>query len=746
MKASKDIFISYGRGNENSPGSKNFVINLAEKLEHEGYSVWLDKNDIPIAVDYQQEINDGIEGADNFLFIISPHSTKSIYCLKEIEEAITHHKRIIPILHIKPEDSIISESMHPEIGKLNWHPFENEEDFDDSFKSLVEVIETDRGYIKEHTKLTTKASEWVEKKRNSDLLLVGNELKASEKWLEDSQRKQKSPDCSDLQIEYIRISRKKSNSRRNRNLIFGFFITAITILLALTIYFNYQENQALDRENYALDKEKKALEKALQKERRANSNKLIAAINNCGEVTETTLKIAALAFKSDTSNINARATFYQKFYEYFSPDKTYDGTVTFRNQALSVGNNKIIFHKSGNTIEMHTEDGEVLGSWSANGFISSFDVDDSGQTLKIEVDGKTQEYNLDEAFLLEKMRENVLNSSSFTKEEAQRFGIKPEMMSNTDFSIIGEPKPTQNQSSEENTDEAQNDTTQNENSTTTSQNDPSSSTVETDVEEDELASILDSEDRKTLIDAYNKYYKQYQNATDNTERLSQINKVVQIGERAAQLFEKDRRLKQELSKGYGFQSWEKLKNKEFDAAITAGQKGLSTDENQLWMLKYIALSHVFKDEYDKAKEILDLIDSKPYPTNFPGNHQTFNESILEDIETLQSLGFTQNRLQEVISQMEEITMDVQEINVLTDNFGGTNNDNTISIETKGIGIVEYKISLDPYLRDTQWQPYRGSIIKYTFTRGQKGNKTIYIQYRDAKGKTSPIANRRVTLR
>ena len=95
MKNLLDTFISYGRAD-----SKAFAAKLHDRLLKEGLKVWFDQNDIPLGVDYQNQIDDGIEKARNFLFIIAPHSINSPYCLKEIELAIKRNKRIIPLLHV----------------------------------------------------------------------------------------------------------------------------------------------------------------------------------------------------------------------------------------------------------------------------------------------------------------------------------------------------------------------------------------------------------------------------------------------------------------------------------------------------------------------------------------------------------------------------------------------------------------------------------------------------------------------
>ncbi|NEQ28118.1 MAG: toll/interleukin-1 receptor domain-containing protein, partial [Microcoleus sp. SIO2G3] len=87
-----DAFISYGRAD-----SKAFATQLHGRLLKQGLKVWFDQNDIPLGVDFQNQIDEGIEKAHNFLFIIAPHSINSPYCRKEIELAIKLNKRIIPL-------------------------------------------------------------------------------------------------------------------------------------------------------------------------------------------------------------------------------------------------------------------------------------------------------------------------------------------------------------------------------------------------------------------------------------------------------------------------------------------------------------------------------------------------------------------------------------------------------------------------------------------------------------------------
>ncbi len=220
-----NVFISYGRKH-----SLAFARKLHDRLKQKGYGVWFDMNDIPLGVDFQEQIDQGIEKSDNFIFIISPHSVKSEYCLKEIVLAIKYGKRIIPILHIEPTDCW--DKMHPVISKLNWIYFREKEDFsiplekwqaidnfDDRFQNLLKLIESQKDYVHLSSILLHGALQWERNQKASQKLLSGNDRMEAENWLitnkfVDNNGKDVQPPCfpTDLHCEFITESRKYANN------------------------------------------------------------------------------------------------------------------------------------------------------------------------------------------------------------------------------------------------------------------------------------------------------------------------------------------------------------------------------------------------------------------------------------------------------------------------------------------------------------------------------------------------------
>ncbi len=207
MKNLFDVFISYGRAD-----SKAFAVNLHKRLIEQGLKVWFDQNDIPLGVDFQHQIDDGIEHAHNFLFIIAPHSVKSPYCLKEIQLAVKRNKRVIPLLHVEPNDCW--DKMHPTIGKINWVYFrEEQDDFETSFAGLVDLIHKQANYVEQHTQFLVKALEWERNQRKTSYLLIGEERIQAESWLK-VRFKEEQPPCipTDLHSEFICESTKNANN------------------------------------------------------------------------------------------------------------------------------------------------------------------------------------------------------------------------------------------------------------------------------------------------------------------------------------------------------------------------------------------------------------------------------------------------------------------------------------------------------------------------------------------------------
>ncbi|MEL6381693.1 MAG: TIR domain-containing protein, partial [Cyanobacteria bacterium J06626_18] len=232
MNPFQDAFISYGRAD-----SRDFAVQLNQRLTEMGLEVWFDFDDIPLGVDYQKQIDDGIDKTDNFLFVISPHAVNSPYCTLELELALKRGKRIIPLMHVEeisyetwaeryPDGSLEDwhrykdegkstsfANMHPAIQKINWVFFrEGIDDYGRSLKDLLEIFQRDADYVRRHTILLNRALTWENNHRRGRDLLVEAHLEQAASWL-TTQFSDRQPPCvpTRLHCQFISESLKNAN-------------------------------------------------------------------------------------------------------------------------------------------------------------------------------------------------------------------------------------------------------------------------------------------------------------------------------------------------------------------------------------------------------------------------------------------------------------------------------------------------------------------------------------------------------
>lgn len=196
-----DVFISYSRKD------KAFVQTLHAALKQTGCDAWVDWEDIPLTADWWHEIQRGIEQAHSFIFVISPDSVASTVCRQEIEHALQHHKRLIPILR---RDGFAMDQIHDQIAKHNWIFFQPDHDFETAFQSLSQAIQTDLEHVNDHTRLLVRALEWETKGRDDSFLLRGQDLDDAEQWLERSA--DKTPRPVEQQINFVHKSREAEDA------------------------------------------------------------------------------------------------------------------------------------------------------------------------------------------------------------------------------------------------------------------------------------------------------------------------------------------------------------------------------------------------------------------------------------------------------------------------------------------------------------------------------------------------------
>ena len=125
-------FLSYSRKD------LEFTETLRRAMAERGEDFWRDVEGIPLTAEWWREISEAIEKSDNFIFVISPDSVGSDVCAREIGQAVSNNKRLVPILWRETDPS----RLDPALARLNWIDFLHG-DFSQTVEALIEALNMD---------------------------------------------------------------------------------------------------------------------------------------------------------------------------------------------------------------------------------------------------------------------------------------------------------------------------------------------------------------------------------------------------------------------------------------------------------------------------------------------------------------------------------------------------------------------------------------------------------------------------
>jgi hypothetical protein len=197
------VFISYARAD------LAFADAIVAALEAGAIDVTIDRRDLPYGEEWKGELLDFIRAADAVVFIVSPRSIRSKWCEWEADQVKAQSKRLVPI----ELQNVGAEALPGAIGNIHLLPFAQVWDakaarptgeFAARCEMLSLVLNTDRSWVKEHTRLGERARIWNEVGRPDDQLLHGNDIVAAESWARTPLRMPMAP--TELQLAFIKAS------------------------------------------------------------------------------------------------------------------------------------------------------------------------------------------------------------------------------------------------------------------------------------------------------------------------------------------------------------------------------------------------------------------------------------------------------------------------------------------------------------------------------------------------------------
>jgi WD40 repeat protein len=211
------LFLSYAR--VDAPLVRRASALLAER----GWKTWVDRSDIPSAADWMSAIRAGIEEADGFVFVMTPHSVASRMCRVELSIATELAKRLLPLMpidtatwtaqaaQISADPKLASAAEVPaELAKLDYIDLADFVDRPDPFAALIDELVTaasrDLDWLRRHTRLQQDVRRWVDTRYAPSVLLREPLLTDAESMLSVAD---KDPALTALQREFVVTSRSE---------------------------------------------------------------------------------------------------------------------------------------------------------------------------------------------------------------------------------------------------------------------------------------------------------------------------------------------------------------------------------------------------------------------------------------------------------------------------------------------------------------------------------------------------------
>jgi WD40 repeat protein len=232
------LFVSYSRRDMAAADA------LVAAPEAEGFEVTIDRRDLPYGEQWQEELADFIRGSDTVVWLVSPDSVTSKWCNWELGEVGRLNKRLVPV-RIR---EVAPERLPESLGKVHLLPAEGAYVPASHLSILATTLNTDRGWVKEATRLADRAREWIARDRSSALLLRGPALKNAETW--STQQPKAAPAPSSEVLELI-LSSRRGAARRQRYWLGG--ATAVALgAFALALYAFQQRSVAISERDAAL--------------------------------------------------------------------------------------------------------------------------------------------------------------------------------------------------------------------------------------------------------------------------------------------------------------------------------------------------------------------------------------------------------------------------------------------------------------------------------------------------------------
>lgn len=195
------VFVSYSRKDA------DFAVWLQRGLVEREIEVFRDIEDTFLGEEWWRRLQELISRADTVVFVLSPNSVDSSVCRNEVAYAQKLNKRIFPAVIADIKWASVPDGL----AKIHSVFFNEIAGREAALGQLVEALETDIEWIREHTRLGELAQHWDAQRRPAADLLRRRALEEAERWLTQRPKSARSP--TNLHQEYIQASRMAARRR-----------------------------------------------------------------------------------------------------------------------------------------------------------------------------------------------------------------------------------------------------------------------------------------------------------------------------------------------------------------------------------------------------------------------------------------------------------------------------------------------------------------------------------------------------
>ena len=251
------VFISYSRKD------MAFADRLEAALKARGFEPLIDRTEIYAFEDWWKRIETLIGRADTVVFVLSPDAVASDVALKEVAHAASLNKRFAPIVCRRAEDGAVPEALR----RLNFIFFDDPTRFEASADRLAEALQTDIGWIRQHTEFGEAARHWSAAGRPGGLLLRSPSLEEAERWI--ASRPRGAPEPTAETQAFVAGSRR--GATRRRNILTGSLTAGLVIALVLAGLAYWQRQIAVEQQRVANEQRQRAEDTLAAATKTANS-------------------------------------------------------------------------------------------------------------------------------------------------------------------------------------------------------------------------------------------------------------------------------------------------------------------------------------------------------------------------------------------------------------------------------------------------------------------------------------------